>query len=878
MTRMNSPVPDGRWAQVTFASFGASAGRRTGGWQAGPSLDASPEQREWIKQNAVTQLSPLEPISDYISDAQVDALPRSFTYFPEAHIGGTAASVYLQAVPAGRDSTNRQGNIFTHAFVDSQPWADGGPWYPVDCFGSPDFLRPFTIRMVDNVQLARTPDGGPRPGWECVPTAEEAIEFILRDERRAASLYRIQDALQSQVATVVLPVPDRATAASWLKAVSVTMSPLEAQRLLRFTTFMRGNTVSGADHGGAPALVCVPDVDVHLVPVRPGIAVISPDDGGADPGTGWSADTAELLIRGGRGPRSRMDDIIDAFREETEPLRDRHEVPRFGAGLAVLRDVPGDPAGDPGDISWSGDGAFSWGDGQPDPRIAGGTTDRGGVLSATVDLDGFGESVHGGDPAGRGPRTPAPGGPREFGDTGWGGSGAGDPDGAEAWGAAGAGDPDPADPGVVWETRMMDELRSRGCTGDGWEQPTGERRRIPEFGRRETEFPADRALGMLYAGVSGSLATAGTYGSPRSTACVDATVEMLDVAVRRGLVDPDDPPGEIWAAVTAHREAVMGWFAAEGCPSLDRGTQAIVSGWWNSIVESDVHTMGRLLGNPGSLTSSDKREALGFPGTSSGLRRIEVLGHRVLHDSGSLPDRDAAELYGLVAEKLTRQLQLHPGTAPVGGRLAAQWDEWFSQWENRERIDRIITAANDSGYSALNFTASFGPEVDIGRIITRLRAGHPHFLVPPGQNDWPLSRDTDAVLALLRLRFTVADFSRITPLLSTDGTADGEFRDALDHMLIDVVDWNALEQTTHDTVASTVRDLYIGCLRNDLATATAHREFRERHRKLLEAEHERLGHPEAIARNPDSRYWAVRRQIIELHLSSGSTPAAEERQ
>ena len=353
---------------------------------------------------------------------------------------------------------------------------------------------------------------------------------------------------------------------------------------------------------------------------------------------------------------------------------------------------------------------------------------------------------------------------------------------------------------------------------------------------------------------------------------------MLDVAVRRGLVDPDDPPGEIWAAVTAHREAVMNWFAAEGRPSLDRGTQAIVSGWWNSIVESDVHTMGRLLGNPGSLTSSDKREALGFPGTSSGLRRIEVLGHRVLHDSGSLPDRDAAELYGLVAEKLTRQLQLHPGTAPVGGRLAAQWDEWYSQWENRERIDRIITAANDSGYSALNFTASFGPEVDIGRIITRLRVGHLHFLVPPGQNDWPLSRDTDAVLALLRLRFTVADFSRITPLLSTDGTADGKFRDALDHMLIDVVDWGALEQTAHDTVAAAVRDLYTSCLRNDLATATAHREFRERHRKLLDAEYERLGHPEAIARNPESRYWAVRRQIIELHLSSGSTPAAEERQ
>ncbi|MCX7541476.1 hypothetical protein OS128_00890 [Corynebacterium sp. P5848] len=884
MTQVSSPRPGGRWAQVTFASFGASASRRTGGWQTGPYLDASPEQREWIKQNAVTQLSPLEPISDYISDEQVDALPRCFSYLPEVSIGGAAASVYLQAVPAGRDSTNRQGNIFTHAFVDSQPWSDGSPQYPVDCFGSPDFLRPFTIKMVDNVQLARTPTGGPRPSAELVPTAGEAIEFILCDERRAAALYRIQDALQSQVSTVVLPVPDRAAAASWLKAVSVTMSPLEAQRLLRFSTFMRGNTVSAVRHGGgAPALVCVPDVDVHLVPARPDVTVISVGGGGVDPRTDWSMDTAEFLIGGGHGPCGHMDDIIDAFREVTEPLRDRNEVPRFGAGLAAFRGLEPGTAGRTGDNSRSGvgatrDGSFSWGEDQPDSGIAGETADRGGVLSAAVDLDGFGEPEAAGRLAGRSTAIPAAGVPQVFGDAGWGDSGTGESAGAGPWGADATYTPDPADPAAVWETRVIDELRSLGCTGDGWKQPTGERKRIPEIGRCSPAFPTERVLAMLYAGISGSLVAAGTDGCADSTACVDATVEMLDVAVSAGLIDPGQPPAEIRAAVMAHGRAVMDWFAADGCPSLDQDTRIIVSEWWSNIVESDTGTMLQLLGNPGSLTSSTKRESLGFPGATDGLRRIEVLGYRVLHDSGPAPAREAVELYSLVAGKLAQQLRLHPDIVPVRGPLLDRWDDWYSQWENRERIDTIIRAANDSGYSALNFAASFGPPAGIDQIITRLRAGYSHLLAPPGDNHWPLSGDIDALLALLRLRFTVADFGYFGPLLSADGKADREFRRALDHMLIEVVDWSALDHAVNDTVIDEVRDFYFSCLRNDLATATADRAVREKHRKMLEAENERLGNPEIFVRNRNSQYWAVRRQIIEFHLSTGSTPAGEERQ
>ncbi|MBI8989504.1 hypothetical protein [Corynebacterium meridianum] len=855
MSRVSSAAPGARWAQVTFASFGASAGRRTGGWQVGPYLDASPEQRDWIKQNAVTQLSPIEPISDYISDAQVDALPRCFTYLPEVSIGGTAASVYLQAVPAGRDSTNRQGNVFTHAFVDTQPWSDVSPWYPVDCFGSPDFLRPFTIRMVDNVQPARTPTGGPRPGGGSVPTAEEAIGFILRDERRAGVLYQIQDALQSQVATVVLPVPDRATAAAWLKAVSVTMSPIEAQRLLRFSTFMRGNAVSGSGHDGAPALVCVPDVDTHLVPVRPGITVISVDGGGAGPQTDWSTDTAELLIRGGHGPHSHMDDIVDAFRELTEPLRGRHEVPRFGAGLAALRGVSSGSVGRTGDSSWSGigDGTLSWGDEQAEPGIAGGNVDRDGVLSAAVDLDGFG-------------------------DTGWGDPVAGEPGGAESWDVDATRAPEPADPAVAWEAGVMDQLRSLGCTGNGWEQPAGDLRIIPESVGRAPAFPSERVLAMLQTGFSGALAAAGTDTSACSTACVDAAVEMLDLAVRTGLIDSRQPPAEIWGAVAAHSRVVMEWFAAAGCPPLDAETRTMISGWWNSIVESDTGPMLRLLGNPGSLTSVDKCEALGFAGATGGLRRVEFLGHRVLHDSRSAPTRDVVELYGLVAGKLAQQLQRHPGIAPVRGPLLDRWDDWYSQWENRERIDRIIRGVNGSGYSTLSFTASFGPPVGIDQIITRLRAGYSHFLVPPGENHWPLSHDIDAVLALLRLRFTVADFSHLGPLLSADGAADREFRGALDHMLVHVVDWDALAQPVNDTIAEKVQDFYTRCLRNDLATATADSAVWERHRTMLEAEYERLGDPGTSVVKPNSRYWTIRRQLIELHLSTGSTPAGEERQ
>ena len=305
----------------------------------------------------------------------------------------------------------------------------------------------------------------------------------------------------------------------------------------------------------------------------------------------------------------------------------------------------------------------------------------------------------------------------------------------------------------------------------------------------------------------------------------------------------------------------------------------MVSGWWwNSIVESDTGPMLRLLGNPGSLTSVDKCEALGFAEATGGPRRMEFLGHRVLHDSRSPPPRDVVELYGLVAGKLAQQLQQHPGIVPVRRPLLDRWDDWYSQWENWERIDTIIRGANGSGYSTLNFTVSFGPPVGIDQIIARLRAGYSHFLVSAGDNHWPLSSNIDAVLALLRLRFTVADFSHLEPLLSADGAADREFRCVLDHMLIHVVGWGALEQAVNDSIAEKAQDFYARFLSNDLASVTADRTVRENHRRMLVAEYERLGNPGTSVVKPNSRYWAVRRQIIELHLSTGSMPAGEEKQ
>ena len=870
LTPGNAPIRSVRWAQVTFASFGVSSQSRIGGWQAGPSVDASQLDIDWIKQNADTDLAPLESISDYIGDEAVDALPRNFSYLPEESIADETVSVYMQSVPAGRDSVNRPGNVFTHAFIDTDPWTETTPVYPIDRFGSNDFARPYTIKMVDKVSLTRVEGGGPSPREGFVPTADEAIHFVCKSSERTGSLYRIQDALQTDVTAVVLLVRDRETAAIWLKAVSVTMSPLESQRLLRFSTFMRGNTIAGVGKSGPPALICVPTVDRSIISGRSDIAVISPEDRCAEPTTTWSKNTAEFLIREGSGPEQPMDVIIAQFSEHTVDLRQQRRRPQFGIGLQRLFNphestsetraefdsdisVPFATLGKTESVWETDDPSLGGSVGQnmlPESTSSS-TDDAYEATVAATDPPILPDSVDSVPPSWEDPPED-----RFFPKRSW-----------ESTETTETETPLP------WEETIIGELRALGCTFDGWDLASMQRPGRRVVSPRPPDCQADRALDMLMAGLTGALTQSAHSVDRRSQYCIDAAVAMMDLGVTSGIVTADVLMDSVRNLMDENSRAIIAWCENnDNCPSLSPRTQRIIGSWWSRSVEKDTNRLKQLLGNAGSMTSDAKREGLGFI-NGDAFQVMEELGHRVLYSPRAAATEDVAKLYELVANKLGEVSQKCPQILPIEGALVNRWDEWYRSREDPQRLKTIIAATNTCGYSMLNFATAFGPHVSIGQLLTRLRAGFEFFL-PRDPSCWLLSADRNALFALLRLDFTVVDFGVLSPLLSPDGTKDLALKNVVRGLLSEAMDWNALQQNAKTTLKDDIDEFYSTVLEGELKTATAHSSIRVEH---IESLHRELVQYQASQSKNPSMYYCVRSQIIKLYLSSGSTDATVER-
>ena len=862
-----------RWVQVTFASFGASSQRRTGGWQAGPSVDASRAHIDWIKQNATTDLAPIEPISDYIGDETVDALPRNFSYFPDEKIAGETVSVYMQAVPAGRDSTNRPGNVFTHAYIDTDPWSETTPYYPVDRFGSDDFARPFTIKMVDKVALSRIDEGGgPSPCEGFVPTADEAIRFVCEVPQRAGALYRIQDALQSGATTVVLLVPDRQLASIWLKAISVTMSPLESQRLLRFSTFMRGNTVAGVGKPGAPALVCVPTCDASVIPSRSDIVVVSPDNGGSVPTTAWSKDTAEFLIRDGDGPSEPMQSIVEQYCEHTQSLRQHRQHPHFGLGLHKLFSSNGEDQ-EPFPGAGSDDGFESTGQ-----DSSGSFWDTDEALSGSQVVETMPPEPSAFSSIGTAVAADPLGGAtasqnfRDSDDTvppSWENPPELDAFTAQTWGSAEASS---ADIPSSWEDEIIGELQALGCSDEGWSSSAVKRLYLCEVSPPPPGSQGDRALSLLIRGLSSALAQAGEPFDQLAQRCIDAVTVMIDLALTSGLVSEEVLFAHIRNQLDDHDQAIVAWCGTDQCPRLSPQTQRIIGNWWTRSVEKDTNTLKRLLGNAGSMTSVAKRKGLDFI-HGDPLQIIEELGYRVLYSSRAASTREVTALYSLVADKLAEVSQTNPEILPIPGALVDQWEDWYSYWENRHRIETIITATNRCGYSTLNFATALGTHIGMGQVLTRLRAGFEPFL-PSNMTRWPLSSDWNALLALLRLDFTVVDFGSLQPLLSLDGSMDRALRGVVRQLLNEAMDWESLQRDAETTLWDDIEKLYSTVLEEELKGATAQSTIRAEHTNLLR--NELMQYQASRSANP-SMYHDVRCHIIKLYLSSGSQAATTER-
>lgn len=251
----------GRFGQLAYTSFDRPGGAG-GGWQVKQTTgDLTPEETQRLASAVKTVFPLVEPLPDYPSEQQLNAVPRRLEY---RRWGGpdTSAAGYWHTAPAGADSTGRPGNVFAHVLLDREP--DAGPRLrPIQRWGSRNWLRPFGAAAVGRAALPADP-----PGAAEIVTRDSVVAFALdTDTWRLGTLLGLLDAVAAALdggAPVVLGAVSVDSAAQWIGLVSFLMSPGTAATF-NFSTFDRADQLGAAQHAIAH-LAAVPVGDVDRVP------------------------------------------------------------------------------------------------------------------------------------------------------------------------------------------------------------------------------------------------------------------------------------------------------------------------------------------------------------------------------------------------------------------------------------------------------------------------------------------------------------------------------------------------------------------------------------------------------------------------------------
>ncbi|GAB3594416.1 hypothetical protein CFAEC_11825 [Corynebacterium faecale] len=316
-----------RWTHVTYASFKGTAGR--GGWKVGSwSAHATREDLQLIAEVSPTHIETVRPFDDFISSEEIEALPRRFEYRPLTE----QRSLLMQSVPAGKDATGRPGNVFTHAVIDADLDSALQSSYPISLYRSADLLTPFRAAAVNTAELADDL-GEPRPG----PMSDLTLSWMMVDSmfgNRRQHFHQLQDVLQAGERTAVLVLNNTNEAAYWIQALSSTLTPNEARRLLHYSTFERAVTLPARDKSvEASSLFVVPGSDRELLVDRPDIIIIDPEqpvEADAGPQGTWAQMTAGLYTAG-FDPEVLVAGLINA---NANLDADQRKLARFGDGLA----------------------------------------------------------------------------------------------------------------------------------------------------------------------------------------------------------------------------------------------------------------------------------------------------------------------------------------------------------------------------------------------------------------------------------------------------------------------------------------------------------------------------------------------------------------
>lgn len=268
MTAANS-----RWGQLTYASFGRAVGD---GWGFGPSRDVHDSDVEFVRHFVRGSLKPVHEVSDFLTSEEVDQLPIRFEYIPWGGRG-----LFMNTRPAGKDSSGRKGNTFTHIYIDhGARYENPQLAYPIQAYRSPDFRMPFLSKRVDAVELSDDADGpDPGPHFD-VDLSWEIVRSMFMGIDRTPVVFRILDELEEARRLPVILVNNSMDAQTWITVVSSLMSHWEARNLFRFSTYERAADIDAQkyrNHAGS-TLVAVPVEDADALANVAGITVINTKD------------------------------------------------------------------------------------------------------------------------------------------------------------------------------------------------------------------------------------------------------------------------------------------------------------------------------------------------------------------------------------------------------------------------------------------------------------------------------------------------------------------------------------------------------------------------------------------------------------------------
>jgi hypothetical protein len=246
----------GSWAQLTYSSFDRDQG--SGGWQV-KDLTGSPSDDETrlLQKSVVTGFDYHGDVSTYPSTEEITGWPRRFS-FVRTPLGGR----YVHAVQAGRDSTGRPGNTYSHVSLDRRM---SGPaeadYLPIDLWKSRAFETPYGVEQILKTEVHGTPEQA-LGEFAGTPTALSIMSMPGYREPLMAAIDAVEQ-VQHGHGMLVLVTDRQDWAALLISAMSRLTSP-GAARSLSFSLYERARALPAAKNEGI-TVAAVPSADLDSI-------------------------------------------------------------------------------------------------------------------------------------------------------------------------------------------------------------------------------------------------------------------------------------------------------------------------------------------------------------------------------------------------------------------------------------------------------------------------------------------------------------------------------------------------------------------------------------------------------------------------------------